>query len=52
MATAEAVAIGAARGRVGGDPLPGRRLYQLAQHGYKPIDDVAVEGGCHFSVLQ
>jgi hypothetical protein len=50
LTRAEAVAVRASGGRVD-DPLPGRRLYQLAQHGYKPIDD-AVEGGCHFSVLQ
>ena len=33
---AEPVPVGAAGRRVG-DPLPGRGLYQLAQHDYKPI---------------
>jgi hypothetical protein len=33
---AEGMSVGAARRRVN-DPLPGRGLYQLAQHDYKPI---------------
>jgi hypothetical protein len=35
---AELVAVGAA-GRRMGDPLPGRGLYQLAQHDEKPSAD-------------
>ena len=35
LAGAEGVSVRASGRRVG-DPLPGRRLYQLAQHDYKP----------------
>ena len=32
----ECVSVRAMRGRVG-DPVPGRRLHELAQHNYKPM---------------